>query len=329
MTMLAGRPVAEASDTPRVVRDRHSGADRLFRLVVASGSLALLGASLFIAGYLGDKGLSALRSAGFHLLTSDRWSPASVGTQAPSYGIGGDLFGSFVIAVIALIVAVPVGVATALLINEYLPPSFSRSCVALLDLLATVPGIVFGLWGVVVLDNHFDSTARWLSHYAGFIPIFRNPGGTFGQGLFISGIVVGIMILPVIASISREVMGQAPRDVFEAALALGGTRWGAITEVILPFARNGIIGGALLGFGRALGETIAVVLILANDNLWTTHLLGPFGGSVAALIAETFTTTRGPGENALTLAGLLLLITTFIVSLGARAVLGRGHRSAR
>jgi len=238
------------------------------------------------------------------------------------------LVGSALIALLSLLVAVPIGVGTALLINEYAPGRIRRSLVGLVDLLATVPGVVFGLWGLVALSDHTDSTAAWLATYAKFIPIFRDPDHRYGQSIFVCGLVVGIMVLPVVASISRDVMSQAPRDVCEAALALGGTRWGYITDVILPFARSGIIGATLIGFGRAIGETIAVVLILAPTNTLTHDLLGPVGGSIADLIATLFTSSSPATENALTLGGVLLLLATFLVSGSSRIVLNRQARRA-
>jgi phosphate transport system permease protein len=196
-------------------------------------------------------------------------------------------------------------------------------------LIATVPGVVFGLWGRVVFDDHAQALDRWLAHYVSFVPIFRNPGGEYGESLFDTGIVVGVMILPVITSLSREIMAQTPLENCEAALALGGTQWAMITAVIMPFARNGIIGATLLAFGRAMGETIAVVLILSPSNLYTSHLLATGGGSIAALIANLFTTSNGSTENALTLAGLALLVCTFAASLLGRAVLAGSVRRTR
>jgi len=310
-------------DAPRAPRQRLSGPDRTYRVVVLAGGLVLLGASLYIVVFLADRGWSAVHADGIHILTSDHWAPDQA---PPQYGILGDLLGSVIIALIALVVAVPVGLTTALMINEYSPPRMRRSLISLVDLLATVPGIIFGLWGLIWFSDHTSSTAQWLSHWASFIPIFRDPDTTYGNSLFVCGIVVGIMVLPVVTSISREVMSQAPRDVCEAALALGGTRWGTVSDVILPFARNGIIGAVLLGFGRAIGETIAVVLILAPNNLITNHLLGPAGGSIADLIATFFTTSRGAAENAMTFGGLLLLLSTFLASLVARIILGRSGR---
>jgi phosphate transport system permease protein len=305
-------------DEPRAPHQRRSGLDKVFRVVVVAGALVFLGASLYLVWFLGNRGWSAFRADGAHILASDRWAPQA---PRPSFGILGDLVGSAIIAVIALVVALPVGLSTALMINEYAPAVLRRSLITLVDLLATVPGIIFGLWGLTELNSHSDSTARWLSHWASSIPIFRDPDVTYGNSLMVCGIVVGIMVLPIITSISREVMAQAPRDVCEAALALGGTRWGTISDVILPFARNGIIGAVLLAFGRAIGETIAVVLILSRTDLLTHDLLGPVGGSIAALIASDFEGASPGADNAMTFAGLLLLASTFIASLLARAIL--------
>ena len=157
---------------------------------------------------------------------------------------------------------------------------------ALVDLLAAVPSIVFGLWGLFYVDPHFHDTAKWLSVHASFFPPFRVVGTTLGNSLFEAGLIVGIMVLPIIASISREVMSQVPRDQCEAALGLGGTRWGMVTSVILPFSRNGIVGMSMLGLGHAMGETIAVSIILLTDNRINSHILQPGGGSISALIVN-------------------------------------------
>jgi phosphate transport system permease protein len=263
---------------------------------------------------------------GLRLITTQSWAPRSA---KPSFGFLGPLVGSAFIAVIALVFALPIALATALAINEYVPRRASRALTALVDLLAAVPSIVFGLWGLFYLDPHLRSSMRWLGNHASFFPPFRLVGTNLGNSLFVAGLVVGIMVLPIVASISREVMSQVPRDQCEAALGLGGTRWGMITSVILPFARNGIVGAAMLGLGRAMGETIAVSIILIGDNRINTHILQPGGGSISALIVSEF---RGSGtleQSALTVAGLTLFAITLAVNLIARAIVARGSNGSR
>jgi phosphate transport system permease protein len=200
-------------------------------------------------------------------------------------GVLGILVGSVLIAVIAITVALPIALSIALMINEYVPPQLRGWLTGLVDLLAVV--------------------------------------GNYSDSVFICGLIVAIMIIPVVASVSREVMAQAPRDAVEAAYGLGGTRWGSITDVILPFSRNGVVGGTLLGISRALGETMAVVLVLSNNNQVTKAILGPGNGDIAKQIADTFPVSDIHGQSELALAGLTLFATTLVFSLGGRLVARR------
>jgi phosphate transport system permease protein len=235
----------------------------------------------------------------------------------------GVLLGTVMIAGLALLVALPVSLAAGLAINEYAPRWARRWLTALVDLLAVVPSLIYGLWGLKVLSPESAGVSIWLSHHASFIPFFREPDTTYGESIFLCGLVVGIMIIPIVTSVSREVMSQAPREACEGALALGGTKWGMVTDVILPFARNGILGGVLLGLGRALGETVAVLLILSQTNTIHWNILGPGGGQIPALIANLFFSLPPLGKSALTLAGLLLFVTILGINVAARRVVGR------
>jgi phosphate transport system permease protein len=268
----------------------------------------------------------AWRYQGLRLITTDTWSPR--GTH-PSFGFLGAIVGSAITGVIALTIALPIGLATALAINEYLPRQVRRSLTTLVDLLAAVPSIVFGLWGKFFLDSHMFLTVKWLGAHGDAFPPFRIAGTNYNNSLFEAGIVVGIMILPIITSVSREVMSQTPREQCEAALALGGTRWGMVTDVIFPFARNGILGGAMLGLGRAIGETIAVSMILSADNHVTSHILQPGGGTVASLIVREFFSGSDLERSALFVAGLTLFALTLAVNLGAQAIVARGKADTR
>jgi phosphate transport system permease protein len=162
-----------------------------------------------------------------------------------------------------------------------------------------------------------------LTDHLGFIPFFHTSRPVFGSSMFICGIVVGLMVLPIVASVTREVLSQAPRSVCEAALALGGSRWGMIRSVILPFGRSGIVGAAMLGLGRALGETIAIALILSFNFKIQTEILAPGGGSVAGLIANNFGESGEAQRHALVAAGLALFVITLIVNTGARIIVNK------
>ncbi len=294
--------------------------DKVFYFCLMAASLIVLVAIGAIFSFLVANSLPALRYAGVHVLSSDHWAPT--GTH-PKFGLLGALVGTVLIAVIALVVAVPVSLSAALMINEYAPRWAKRTLTSVVDLLAVLPSLLYGLWGLLVLSNQTYGATKWLSNHATFIPLFREPDATYGQSIFLCGLVVGVMVIPIVTSVSREVMAQAPREACEAALALGGTKWGMVTDVILPFARNGILGGILLGFGRALGETVAVLLILSQTNLLRSHILGPGGGQIPALIANAFTSVPPLTQSALTLAGLLLFATILVLNFLARKIVAR------
>jgi phosphate transport system permease protein len=319
--VLTERPEDDPSpDQPRTLSPVRSRPDRAFRALLAACAVIVLAMIAAIALKLCLDARPALLYSGHRFLTSDRWNPKSL---HPTYGILGVLMGSLLVAVVALVPALAVSVATALLINEYAPVWMRGALTALVDLLAALPSVIFGLWGLRLLSTEVDGLSRWLSHHADFIPIFQVPQGNYGNSIFVCSLVVAAMIVPVIASIGREVMAQVPRDQCEAALALGGTRWGMVTDVILPFARRGIVAAALLGLGRAMAETIAVALILAGNNTLWRQILAPGGGTISALIAQQFTGLPARGQSALILAGLTLFAATLLVNLAARALVVR------
>lgn len=312
-------------DIPRrPVAVRTSG-DRVFRaLATAAASTSLLIVGLTLV-FLVDKSRPALKAAGIkNFFTTSVWNP-TVGR----FGVLGLLEGTLIIAAIALAVGVPLGVSMALFINEYAPARLRRMLTAIIDLLAALPSILFGFWALATFQGHLKGEAKFLGDHFAVIPFLsvghRTATSTpaLVQSSFIAGVVVGIMILPIVASISRDVMAQVPREQCEGALALGGTRWGMIREVILPFARSGIVGAGLLGFGRALGETIAVALIIAPQIKVNGHILVSGAGSVAAHIATHFGEATTLERSALVAAGLALFILTFIVNMVARLVVGR------
>jgi phosphate transport system permease protein len=310
------RPLPE----PRTIDPGLTTGDRVFRFIsatAAAGVLAILG---LVALFLCLEAWPALEVSGVKFLTTFEWMPDDTPAH---FGIAALVYGTTLIAVIALIVALPVAVGSALFVNEYAPPRLARPLVALLDLLAAVPSLIYGLWGLYYLQPRMMGTSRWLTDHLGFIPFFHTTRPVFGSSMFVAGIVVGLMILPIIASVTREVLSQAPRGVCEAALALGGGRWGMIRSVILPFGRSGIVGGAMLGLGRALGETIAIALILAFNGIATTEILAPGGGSVAGIIANNFPEAGELQRHALIAAGLALFVITLIVNVVARTIVNR------
>jgi len=312
--------VEPGDDTPRALKPGSTKADRRFFIILMAASAIVLIAIGAILAFLIEYSVSAAHYAGLSIITSDHFAPT--GTH-PKFGMLGILVGTVTIAGLAVLIAIPVSVSAALMINEYAPRWAKRTLTSIVDLLAVLPSLLYGIWGLRVLSTETYGVTVWLSHHASFVPAFREPDVTYGNSIFLCGLVVGIMIIPIVTSVSREVMAQAPRDACEAALALGGTKWGMVTDVLLPFARNGILGGVLLGLGRALGETVAVLLILSQTNGLHLHILGPGGGQIPALIANLFTSVPRLGKSALTLAGLLLFTTILVINFIARRIVGR------
>ena len=322
----APQPVRD-DDVPINFNIKPVGADRVFNGVLAGSSalvlLLLAGVVVFLSWY----GFKAFRESGWGpgLFTDPTWSPDS-----HHFGMMSLLVGSVAIALIAVVLAAPISLATALMINEYAPRQLKPFLTGVIDMLATVPSIVYGFWGLLLISNIQAAPARWLVAHVSFVPIFRTVStGEYVKSIFACGLICAVTIIPIITSISREVMAQAPRDVCEAALGLGGTRWGMVTDVILPFSRNGILGAVLLGVGRGLGETMIVFLVLSPGNHLTSALMGPNGlGSIAWQITSEWTTASPINESGLVLLGLILFATTLVINIVARLIVERSNTSA-
>jgi phosphate transport system permease protein len=313
-----------AEDRPRTITTRISGADLAFRSVVRMAGLLVLAITGLIAAFLIDRGASTLRAVGWRFLTNFQWI-----LTGNKLGVGAILPDTLIIAVIALLVAVPVALATAIFISEYAPPGLRRAMIGLIDLMAAIPSILYGIWGFFWLMPRFVGTERWVSDHLGFIPFLKVPGGyqpgNFENSTLLAGFVVSLMIIPIIASLSREVFSQAPQGEREAAYALGSTRWGMIRTVVLPYARGGVIGAVMLGFGRAMGETIVVALIISQVFRIVTHPLQSGGNSIAALIAQDAGESTPGMISALIAAGLVLFVVTLIVNAIAAVIVARSR----
>ncbi len=227
---------------------------------------------------------------------------------------------------IAVIVAVPFAVAIALFISHYAPRRLAGPLAYLIDLLAAVPSVVFGLWGGLYLAAYLQPLHVWLHAHFGFLPFFGPPSPT-GRSLFTAGIVLAIMILPIVTAISREVFMQTPRLHEEAALALGATRWEMVRYAVFPYARSGMVSGVMLGLGRALGETMAVAMVLATTPLTTLNVIGTASpATIAANIALNYKEATPERQSLLIATGLVLFVVTFLVNFAARWVAGRPAR---
>jgi phosphate transport system permease protein len=236
-------------------------------------------------------------------------------------------FGTLVAATIAIIFAVPMAVAVALFISHFAPRRIANVLSYAIDLLAAIPSIIYGLWGIAVLGPASTGVLNWLEGTLGFLPFFAGPASSTGRTMLVAGLVLGVMILPIIAAVTRSVFTQTPRRLQEGALALGATRWEMIRMTVLPFGRSAIISGSMLGLGRALGETMAVAILLSVSGGVTFNLIGSGNPStIAAHIALDFPESSGLDVNALIAAGLVLFAVTLVINMAARAIINREVR---
>lgn len=302
--------------------------DRIFRGVLIFGGLVSFLVLAGIFGYLAQSAAPILQAFGFHFFTDSSWYPGdgllpSEGSiDPPTFGILPMLWGSILIAIISLAIAVPLGVGIALSIVYILPKRTVFGFTVFVDLVAAIPSIVFGLWGFFVLVPHGILWAAWLNEKLGFIPFFSVQFPAFEQSPFMAGLVLAIMITPIIAVVTRQIFALVPPELINGAQALGGSRWTIIRDVVLPFSRGGIIGGAMLGLGRALGETVAVffVLQLFFDEVNWYRILESSGGSVASLIIAKFGEASPLEISALFAAALALFVLTLLANAAAAAL---------
>jgi phosphate transport system permease protein len=234
------------------------------------------------------------------------------------------VFGTILSSAIALIVATPLAVGVALFISHFAPPRVAQTLGYLVDLLAAVPSLIYGLWGASVLGPASVPLATWLNDWFGWLPFFVGPVSTTGRTMLVAGLVLAVMILPIITAVSREVFLQTPKLHEEAALALGATRWEMIRMAVIPFGRSGVISGAMLGLGRALGETMAVAIVLSVSGVVTFNLISSTNPStIAANIALQFPESSGLAVNVLIASGLVLFVITLLVNALARYIVNR------
>lgn len=311
--MLEAAP-REFTTTPRF-------SDRIFRGIVISGgftSLALLG---LIAIFLGLRSFDVFKEFGLNFITGYQWQSASEdGSQPAIFGVGAMLIGTLVTSIIALAIALPISIGMALFLVFYAPKFLRKPATIVVDLMAAIPSVIFGLWGYFVLMPHAIYWAKLLNKYFDFIPFLQVPAPFFERSPFIAGLVLSVMIMPIITAISREVFAQTPRDRIEAAYALGATKWATIRTVVLPFGRGGVVGGAMLGLGRAMGETVAVYLVLNLVYQPNFKILSSAGGSLASMIVNKFGEASPFEVKGLMAAGLTLFVLTLIVNALANTI---------
>ncbi len=309
------------------IRVRRSPTDRAYRAAATAAGATTFILMGLIGAFLLVRGIDAFRKGGFSFFTEFAWQPDLGG----KFGVGAILPYTIAIALVALIIAVPVSILAALFITEYAPRRARRLLTSVVDLLAAVPSLIYGLWGLFFLQPRLVKLSKWMADHLGFIPIFRVKAegpktlSLFPSSTFIAGVIVSLMLIPICTAVMREVFGQAPTNEKEGALALGGTRWGVIRDVILPFGRGGIIGGAMLSLGRALGETIAVTLIISPVFTPKLDILSQGSNSIAALIALKFSESNELGISALMAAGLTLFVITLLINSMASFIVSKSR----
>jgi phosphate transport system permease protein len=324
---------AQQPQTPQKLTSRLSASDYAFRAIARGGGVLVLVLMVSVGSFLAYRGVQALHKAGWSFLTTQNWSP-----DGGKFGIAAIMVGTILIALVAIVVAVPLALGAALYISEYAPRRIQRGLVSVVDLMAAVPSIVFGLWGFFFLEWRMTSLSRWINDWFFWIPIFKvdqitrtqtGPTATFyTSSSFIAGVVVALMVVPIACSIMREAFSQAPAGEREGAYALGATRWGMISAVVLPFARGAMIGGTMLGLGRALGETIAVSLIISPVFIIQPHILQNGTSSISSTIALHYAEATPFGLSALMAAGLSLFALTILVNFGAAVIVSRSRSGA-
>ncbi|MFB6780316.1 phosphate ABC transporter permease subunit PstC [Streptomyces sp. NPDC056352] len=316
-------------DTPPVppvqrkrARPKASGraGDKIFLGLSRGSGILLLVIMASIAMFLTYRATLAISKDEGNFFTTLDWNPVG---DKPVFGIAVLLFGTIVSSIIAMAIAVPIAVGIALFISHYAPRKLAAPLAYVVDLLAAVPSIVYGIWGALFLVPYLEGLNLWLDQFFGWTYVLEKTEVGVARSLFTVGILLAIMILPIVTSVSREVFLQVPKMNEEAALALGATRWEVIRLSVLPFGRSGVISASMLGLGRALGETMAVATVLSPSFVISAHVLNPGGGTFAQNIAAKFDEADQFGRDALIASGLVLFILTLLVNGAARLIIAR------
>lgn len=325
----APAPITGAEPTPRRLSHRQTGSDAVFEHAARAVGASVLVITGGVGVFLAWQAFPTLKRYGWSFFTETQWQP-----EADKLGIGAVLVGTVEVALVAMFFAFPLALMTALYISEYAPAKLQATLVSMVDLMAAVPSIVYGLWGFFLVMPHAAALALWLQQHFGWIPIFAvdaDPNAPvwdasrYVASAFCAGIAVAMMVLPMSCAVMRQVFSQAPAGEREAALALGATRWGMIRSVVLPFGRGGIVGGTMLGLGRALGETIAVVLIVSPAFEVKPRILEIGTVTVSSLIAGRFGEASAAQLSALLAAGFVLFVITLVVNTIAAVIVSRSR----
>jgi phosphate transport system permease protein len=302
--------------------ERANYGDRIFKLLLTVAALAIPVLLGFLVYELWSGADLAIQKFGFDFVTTSVWDPV-----AERFGALPLIFGTLLSSLIALLIAVPLSLGVAIYLTEFAPKSVRQPVAFLIGLLAAIPSVVYGLWGIFVLIPALKTTAfPLLRKLFGFLPLFQGP--IYGPSMLAAGIILAIMIMPYIMSVSREVLLAVPNTQREASLALGATRWEAVMSAVIPYARSGIIGAIILGLGRALGETMAVTMLIGNRHEIAASLFAP-GYTMAAAIANEFSEAVGDLHlSALAYVAFVLFLVTVLVNAAARLLIWRVARGS-
>jgi phosphate transport system permease protein len=287
--------------------------DKAFRWLTIGFAVSIGLVLLAIASVITIEAFPAMKQFGLNFIVGSSWNPVK-----NEYGALPIIYGTLVSSAIALLIAIPLGIGTALFLSEdFIPLNIRTILVFLVELLAAIPSVVYGLWGIFVLIPFIKPFGQWLNTNFGWFPLFSTPPA--GPGMLPAAMVLAIMILPIITAISRDSLASLPPDLRQASLGLGATRWETIFRVLIPAAFSGIVGGIMLALGRAMGETMAVTMIIGNANKISASLLDP-ANTIASLLANQFAEASGMQVSALMYAGLVLMILTLIVNVIAEYI---------
>lgn len=318
----------------RAITTQPRFSDRVFRQIVTAGGLSSLVILSLILLFLLFQGYETIRTQGSYFLTGSQWTANlnqnnQLDLQSSKFGIAAMLIGTLVCSLIAVTIAVPLSVLAAIYLTFYVPNSLKKIMVSVIDLMAAFPSILFGLWGFFILAPLGMSWAKFLHKYFDWIPFFKMQSPFYERSPFIAGLVLSVMIIPIVTAISREIFSQTPLDRIQAAYALGATKFGMIKAVAIPYARSGIVGSAMLGLGRAMGETVAVYTVLNIVYKINFQILIGAGGNVASMILLKFGEATQGEVKALMAAGLVLFAVTLIVNSIADFIVARTGSKGR
>jgi phosphate transport system permease protein len=325
-------PTEPKGSAPRKVTAGKDPADKIFHGAATTVALVVLLITGAIGLFLGLQSIPTLSHYGIHFFTESNWQP-----EANKIGIAAVLVGTFEVALTAFVISIPLAICFALFITEYAPRRLKSWLITAIDLMAAVPSIIYGLWGFFLIQDQAIYVARFLSQYFGWIPIFKVDTNVnapvwqqsrFTGSVFIASLAVSMMVIPLACAVMRGVFDQAPIGEREAALALSGTRFGVIRNVVLPFGKGGIIGGSMLALGRALGETAAVLLIISPAYDIKFRILESGTQTISALIAGNFGNASHAQLSALLTAGFVLFMITLFVNLVAAVIIRRSRSGA-